>query len=258
MKKAAILYLSVLFIACAAGCSAKKYDTVMQVSTIDSLIVGNYDGYMPCSELLENGDFGLGTFHGLDGEMIVLEGKVYQVKADGNVYTPDLNTSSPFASLCSFQPEKTIAVKNGTDFKAIENIIDTAAPNKNLFCAVRIDGEFSSMETRSVPAQKKPYPPLSEIAKTQPKFKMSNIKGTIVGFRCPSFVKGINVPGYHLHFLSEDRTKGGHILSFETKNAECKIDICNAFYMVLPKDDDAFGNTDLTKNRISDLQKIEK
>lgn len=257
MKKITVFCLFFLCIVF-SGCSTTRHDTIIQVSTIDSLIAGNYDGYMSCRELLGNGDFGLGTFHELDGEMVILEGKAYQIKADGNIYSPDLNTLSPFASLCSFQPEKTILIEKGKDFKAIENIIDMAAPNKNLFCAIRIDGDFSFMETRSVPAQKKPYHPLSEITKNQPKFKMRNIKGTIVGFRCPAFVKGLNVPGYHLHFLSEDKTKGGHILSFETENAECKIDICNGFYMILPKDDDEFGSTDLTKNRSSDLQKIEK
>ena len=257
VKKATVSYLSLMCIIL-SGCSTSRPDTIMQVSTIDSLIAGNYDGHMSCGELLKNGDFGLGTFQGLDGEMVVLDGKIYQIKADGNVYSPDLNTGSPFASVCSFKPEKTVSIENKTDFKAMEDIIDMASPNKNLFCAIRIDGDFNFMETRSVPAQKKTYSPLSEITKNQPRFKMRNISGTIVGFRCPSFVKGLNVPGYHLHFLSKDRTNGGHILSFETENAECKIDVCNVFHMVLPKDDDVFGGTDLTKNRSADLQKIEK
>lgn len=239
------------------GCASPRPDTVMQVSTIDALIAGNYDGHMTCSKLLEYGDFGLGTFQGLDGEMIVLEGKIYQVKADGRVYTPTLDTSSPFASLCSFRPEKNVKIEKGCDLKTLEIILEKEAPKKNLFCALRLDGEFKLMETRSVPDQKKPYPLLSEITKTLPKFKMKNVKGTIVGFRCPPFVKGLNVPGLHLHFLSDDKTQGGHILSFETINAKCSIDNLNQFYMVLPEDDKDFGNTDLLKDRSMDLKKIE-
>ncbi|MBW2673101.1 MAG: acetolactate decarboxylase [Deltaproteobacteria bacterium] len=237
---------------------APAQDTVMQVSTIDALVAGVYDGMMPCSKLLQYGDFGIGTFDRLEGEMVVLDGTVYQVKTDGKVYTPDGTMTTPFASVCQFGADDTVTLKKGMDFKEMEKMIDTAISNKNLFYAIKITGTFSYMKTRSVPAQDKPYPPLAEITKHQSIFEKNNISGTIVGFRCPAYVKGINVPGYHLHFISDDRTWGGHILNLETGAGTCTIDRCNEFFMVLPTEGEAFQKVDLSKDRSKELHQIEK
>ena len=192
-----------------SGCGTPPRNTLFQTSTIDALLAGVYDGHISCLRLLKHGDFGIGTFDQLDGEMVVLEGTIYQVKGDGKVYKPDLNGKTPFAAMCDFNPEKTISINTHTDYKRLETLIDEAAPNQNLFYAIRVTGQFRSMKTRSVPAQKKPYPPLKEVTPNQPEFDMNNVFGTIVGFRCPPYVNGINVPGYHLHFISRDRTQGG-------------------------------------------------
>ena len=237
---------------------APAQDTVMQVSTIDALVAGVYDGTMPCSELLQYGDFGIGTFDRLEGEMVVLDGTVYQVKADGKVYTPDGTMTTPFASVCRFGADHTFDVQKSMDFKALEKAIDAALPNKNLFYAIQITGTFAYVKTRSVPAQDKPYPPLAEITRHQSVFEKNNVSGTIVGFRCPAYVKGINVPGYHLHFISDDRAWGGHILALETGTGACAIDRCNEFFMVLPTEGDAFQKVDLSKDRSKELHQIEK
>lgn len=241
-----------------AGCASAPKDTVMQMSTIDALLAGHYDGHIPCRKLLQYGDHGLGTFDRLEGEMIVMDGNLYQVKADGHVYRPSMDNRTPFAAVCRFQPEETWALDHSLNFDELEAWLDARMPNKNIFCAIRIDGTFSYMKTRSVPMQSKPYPPLAEIAKTQPQFEMRNIRGSIVGFRCPPFVKGINVPGYHLHFLSEDRTKGGHILSFELEDGICAVDRCREFYLRLPKDDQALAETDLSIDRSRELKDVER
>ena len=94
-------------------------------------------------------------------------------------------------------------------------------PPKTCFYAVMIQGEFSYVKTRSVPAQEKPYPPLAEVTKNQPTFEFTDVTGTMVGFRCPPYVTGINVPGYHLHFLTDDRTAGGHLLEFTVAPGGC-------------------------------------
>lgn len=254
------IYTFIVIILCIAvgGCTTAPLDQVFQTSTIDALLAGVYDGQMTCTELLEQGDFGIGTFDNLDGEMIVLDGTVYQIKSDGKVYRPARSTETPFATVCSFAAEDTADVVPGSKYPAVEKIVDVMAPNKNLFCAIRIEGSFKAMKTRSVPAQTKPYPPLKDVTKNQPEFEMTDVKGTIVGFRCPAYVKGINVPGYHLHFLSEDRTQGGHILSFTVKQANCAVDVLNRYALVLPTEDESFANTDLSTDRSIDLQNVEK
>lgn len=241
-----------------SGCATVPRDTLYQTSTIDALLAGVYDGDLTCRQLLKHGDFGVGTFDRLEGEMIVLDGKLYQVRADGRVYKPNLETTTPFAAVCRFSPEKRMALDSPADFQAVQALLDQLAPNKNLFCAIRITGKFKTMKTRSVPGQTRPYRPLKEVTARQPEFNMESVDGTILGFRCPPFVTGVNVPGYHLHFISADRTRGGHILGFELEKGVCEIDLLNRFFMRLPEGGSDFAKTDLSKDRSLDLHAVEK
>jgi len=240
-----------------SGCSTQK-DIVFQTSTIDALLAGVYDGDMSCGHLVRHGDFGIGTFDSLDGEMVLLDGIVYQVMADGKVYVPDPSVKTPFATTCFFTPEKAFVIYRSTDYEGVERLIDRITPNQNLFCAIRITGHFKTMRTRSVPGQKKPYPPLKEGTSNQPEFFMNNVQGTIVGFRCPPYVKGVNVAGYHLHFISNDRNRGGHILSFEISKGKCELEVLNHFFLRLPEDVKDFAGTDLSKDRSKELKEVEK
>ncbi|MDD5728042.1 MAG: acetolactate decarboxylase [Victivallales bacterium] len=241
------------------GCvCSRPENTLSQVSTIDALLAGVYDGEVSLRQLLRMGDTGIGTFDCLDGEMIVLDGKVYQVRADGKVYTPPLDVQIPFASVIAFQPERHAVSRRDLDCTGLKQLLDELAPEKNLFYAFKIKGRFRTMQTRSVPRQKKPFPPLAEVVKHQPVFKMKNISGTIIGFRCPPYVKGINVPGYHLHFLSDDCTQGSHVLQFEMqKGAAVMLDCSNKFFMVLPVSGNGFNQTDLNIDRSRELYKAE-
>ena len=56
-------------------------------------------------ELKKHGDFGIGTFDALDGEMIVLDGVVYQAKADGHIYQAADNLTTPFATVTYFDSD---------------------------------------------------------------------------------------------------------------------------------------------------------
>ena len=113
------------------------------------------------------------------------------------------------------------------------------------------------VKTRSVPAQQRPYRPLTEIVRTQPVFDFADVAGTMVGFWCPSFVKGVNVPGYHLHFLRADGKKGGHVLDFVVDKATMEIDDSREFSLILP-DDAAFDNANLEPDRTIELKAVEK
>jgi acetolactate decarboxylase len=241
-----------------AGCTVPTTDIVFQTSTIDALLAGVYDGDLSCHDLLEHGDFGIGTFDHLDGEMIVLDGEIYQVKADGKVYRPDLSMKTPFATVCQFESDSHVPLQPGSNYAAVEVQLNSTAPNQNLFYGIKIKGDFKYMKTRSVPGQQKPYPPLKEVTRDQPEFEMSNISGTIVGFRSPAFVKGINVPGYHLHFISDDRTRGGHILKFEMTRGSCEIDVLEHYFLRLPVNTPAFAEADLSQDRSSELEDVEK
>lgn len=241
----------------AAGCVGPSRNTLYQVSTIDALLAGTYDGDLALHELLKQGDFGIGTYDNLDGEMVLLDGVFYQVKASGKVTAPDPRGETPFAAVCAFRPERTLAVPPGSDMAAVERWLDREVPPHNRFCAIRIDGTFKTMRTRSVPAQERPFPPLKAVAATQPTFDFENVSGTIVGFRCPPYVAGVNVPGYHLHFLSQDGAKGGHILGFELVTGTAQVDELDRFVLQLPGTED-FATVDLARDRQRELTGVEK
>ena len=258
MKKL-FLALSLVFIITSCNNEVKKpdNDTLFQISTIDALLAGYYDGVMPLNQLIEHGNFGLGTFNKLDGEMIVYDGTVYQFKTDGKLYKADPNNSTPFACVVNFKTSYTSAVNEGTNYADFQKLIDLTLPNDNLFYAIKVTGDFSYIKTRSVPEQEKPYIPLAEVTKNQSVFEKNNQTGTLVGFRIPSFAAGINVAGYHMHFISSDFTFGGHVLDFTAGKVTVEIMEVHNFKMTLPENSD-FGKVDLTKDRSQELEKVEK
>lgn len=229
--------------------------SIVQVSTIDALMQGVYDGSMSLSKLSGYGDFGIGTFNALEGEMILLDGKFYQVKADGKVYKPEKSVLTPFAAVTFFNPEIKFEV-SAMSYPGLKAAIDTLMLSSNLFYAVKLHGSFSRVKTRSVPMQQKPYPPLVEVTANQPEFETETVTGTLSGFYCPPFVTGINVPGYHLHFLSDDQNFGGHVLEFELSTGQLFLDQVNNFRLMLPEAG-GFLDTDLTGDLTGDLQNVE-
>jgi acetolactate decarboxylase len=228
-------------------------NTITQVSILNALLARQFDGYMPCSELLEYGDHGTGTFDRMDGEMIILDGSIYQIKADGKVYTPDLANRTPFATVCHFRPDQTWSVNEPVELEALGKMIDEKAPNQNAFCAIRVQGSFSYMNTHALPIQSKPYPPTAEVVLSCPQFEMRGVSGTIIGFRCPPYVRGINDPGYHLHFLSDDKTQGGHIRAFVMDQGVCAINTLSNHLVILPENGASLAGIDLSRDLVTEF-----
>ncbi|MDH5768374.1 MAG: acetolactate decarboxylase [Nitrospirota bacterium] len=253
--------LSLVVILCVSlfGCSHLREDreVLFQTSTINALFEGVYDGDITFKELKNHGDFGIGTFNELDGEMIGLENKFYQIKADGEVYPVDEGMKTPFAVVTFFESDKTVLIDKSVDCRQMEQYIDNLLPTRNIFYAVKIEGDFTYIKTRSVPRQNKPYPRLIEAVKNQPTFEFHNVKGTIGGFWLPDYMKGINVPGYHFHFITDDRKAGGHLLDCKVKEVRIEIDYTPLFYMILPGNDE-FYKTDLKEEKQKELEKVEK
>ena len=242
-----------------AGCLAPRPEAITQVATIDSLLAGVYDGHMALRELRGYGDFGIGTFSRLDGEMILLNGTFYKAQADGKVTRPPKSEKTPFASVTRFTPNIQVALPPMTNDRDLQKLIDRNVPEQNRFCAFRVRGTFKSIRVRSVPAQSKPYPALAVVTKSQPVFDLSDVRGTLIGFRSPPFVKGVNVPGYHLHFLSDDHSKGGHVLNALVSHGTLEVDSQIAWLNVfLPQKSDAFARANLTKDRSRELQSAEQ
>nr|WP_320162397.1 acetolactate decarboxylase [uncultured Methanoregula sp.] len=252
----AAAYTQIVKIAPAPSYSDRE--TLYQVSTIDALAQGTFEGVEPVKNLKKHGDFGVGTFDALDGEMVMLDGKIYQIRADGKVYPANDSATTPFAVVTVFDRDVTIPVSRPMNFTGLTDEISHKFPSKNMIYAVRVHGTFPSVTVRSVPAQQKPYPTLAEAARNQSVFTYTNMTGTIVGFYLPDIMKGLNMPGYHLHFISDDRTKGGHLLDFTSPaGTDVELDLTPSIATTLPNTT-AFSETDLSRDMSEDLAGVER
>ena len=242
--KSTAIVLSVLGMVTLAGCTAAttttssdttatKEETLFQASTINSLLAGNYDGFMSFGELKQHGDVGIGTFNALDGELVMIDNKVYKVKASGAVEeVPDADTT-PFAAVTYFDEDATKSLGSTASLEALEQELDKMMTDSKAFYVFRIDGTFNTIKARSVPSQVKPYPVLSEAVKNQSIFDYKKTSGALVGLWCPEDIGGLNVKGYHFHFIADDRSKGGHLLDVSFDSATAFVDQTDGFFMTL-------------------------
>jgi acetolactate decarboxylase len=236
---------------------AKQPGMLFQSSTISALLKGYYDGNMTFKELKTHGDFGIGTVNDLDGEMVAVDGKFYQIKSDGKVYLVTDDMKTPFAVTTFFVSSQTIGLTESLNYEQLTKYLNGLLDTKNIFYAIKISGEFEHVKTRSVPKQAKPYVPLSEVVKKQSVFEFNSVKGTIVGFYNPAYVDGINVAEYHLHFINDLKKSGGHLLDCKIKNVKIEIDPILELDLKLPDNDD-FKKMDLSKPSQTEINKIEK
>jgi acetolactate decarboxylase len=188
-----------------------EHSTLFQVSTAGALVQGVFGGSVTVGALKEHGDFGIGTFDGLDGEMVAMDGTVFQVHGDGRVTQPPDQATTPFALVTRFAPTARFETAAVDSLKALEALLDRHRTSDNLFYAVRLDGRFAKLTARSV-ARQEGHATLAEAAAHQVEFHFADVAGSLIGFWSPSYVRSLNVTGWHLHFLAEDRSGGGHLL----------------------------------------------
>jgi acetolactate decarboxylase len=223
---------------------------------VNALVEGIYEEKIPFSDVKKHGDFGLGTFDHLDGEMVMLDGVIYQIGSDGRVEQIEEGAMTPFSCVTFYHPvshDQLDVVLSYDDFLAW---IQRLLPSPNLCYALRIEGQFSAMTLRSVPKQES-YRPLVEVAKEQPVLQFENITGTLAGFFTPTFLGSLNVPGLHLHFLSSDLQHGGHLLSCEPRQLRAGVQILNRVVLALPISLD-YLTWDFRRDIDQDLRKAEK
>jgi len=236
--------------------SAPKGSALYMCAPVNALVEGLYEQKVPLREIKRHGDFGLGTFDDLDGEMILLDGRVYQVNSAGRVAVVDDAGMTPFACVTFYRPISHEDVAQAMDYQAFLNLVQQLLPSPNIFYAIRMEGTFDYVKTRSVPRQEN-YRPLAEATKDQPVFEFQNVAGTLAGFITPSFMGAVNVPGLHLHFLSADFTRGGHLLECRPRQGRIGVQFISRLELSLPMTFD-YLTQDFTRNVEQDLNKAEK
>jgi acetolactate decarboxylase len=207
--------------------------TAFQAGTLDGLMGGRFDGDATIGEILRHGDLGIGTVQHLGGELVVLDGEAFVVDADGVVRAVPPATRTPFAVVCRFSPSEHRRLDGPMSLQAVQRVLDTLAPHTAVV-AVRVDGTFTGLRLRSVREQRPPYPPLAEVTAHQTEWALDHATGTVLGFRFPDTVAGLEAPGYHLHFLADDRTHGGHVLDGTLATGWAAVDGGDELHVELP------------------------
>ena len=232
-------------------------ETISQFSTIDALMQGIYDGPATFARVKQYGDFDIGTVNHLDGEMLALDGVFYQITSDGKVHVIPDSMKTSFATVSFFNGKHHARVPRLASLPALQRWLNDHLGSQNFFWSIRIHTSFPLVKVRSISRQHPPYRPLAEVAKSEQIFEYRNVPGTLLGFRSPPYIKGINVPGYHFHFLSDDKTKGGHVMGLSVKEGEARWDSHTTFQMCLP-DDPKFRHADLSVHDEDALRKVEQ
>jgi acetolactate decarboxylase len=231
-------------------------DRLYQVSTSSALVEGVCEGALDVGTLRKYGDLGIGTFEHLDGEMVVVDGHVFQVRSDGSVCEVADDVLTPFATVTLFRPDAEVMLKRCPHFTSLTDAFDHLRPTENMFFSLRVDGYFDYIRTRAL-CRMVPGTKLIDAATVQPEFEYRNVYGTLVGFWSPEYTKTLSIPGYHMHFLSEDHKGGGHLL--ECRGAELTLQLQRGtrLNLVLPETS-SFLDADLRRDPTEDLERAEK
>jgi acetolactate decarboxylase len=214
---------------------------LFQTSTVTALLDGAFEGDVTLRELLEHGDLGLGTLNGLDGELIVLDGEPWQAQVDATLSRPPLSARTPYAVVVPFSPGSAMPLTGPLPAAELESRLRHRAAAARRPTAIRIDGFFHTVTVRSVPRQAPPYPTLAQAIAQEQVTELSDVRGTLAGFRFPDALDGIEMVGAHLHFATDDRARGGHVLGYTLMEGVAHLDDPTELHVELPGAVDAPG-----------------
>ena len=207
---------------------------LFQTSTIEALLGGAFDGDVTLSEILEHGDLGLGTLNGLDGELVVIDGQAWKANADCTLIRAPRSAMTPYAVVVPFSPGPLVALPRPLHYVNLGEAVGYHLDGSRGAVAIRIDGAFEHVRVRSVPKQRLPYPPLAEAIAHERIADLRDVRGTMVGFCFPNALDGIEMIGWHLHFATDARTRGGHVLEFTLRDGTAFVDDAAELRVELP------------------------
>ncbi len=199
-------------------------DMVYQIGTIRSLLTGVYEGDLRFDELAHYGDFGLGTFDAVNGEMVALDGHFYRIDAAGHAHPVDPEMKTPFAVVTHFRGAEKRTIGHLEGLASLQRCVSAVFESRNIIYAVRLEGDFIRINVRSEHPQPEGHLPLSEtIAQVQTILEFKNVQGVMVGFWFPEHMKAINVSGFHFHFLDAGHAVGGHVFDLRLRRASFEV-----------------------------------
>jgi acetolactate decarboxylase len=219
--------------------------TLFQVSTVTGLERGLFYPVTTVGQMKQHGNIGVGAFEGMDGELLIIDGQAYNAMYDGKVVPVEDNSPIVYGAVAFLNADRTASMQNVASYEQLQQNLEKLVPNQNIFYVFKIQATFNYLKVRSTAKQERPYPGLAVVVKNQSTFEFNNIKGTLLGFRCPAYIQGIYAPGFHLHFISEDHRKGGHVLEANLAEVTAQIGYLTQMHLLLP-DNDATRTMDMS------------
>ncbi|KAB8264137.1 alpha-acetolactate decarboxylase [Aspergillus pseudonomiae] len=208
---------------------------IYQYSVINTLAQGICNDGVPVTQLLTKGDHGLGTLAKMDGEVTIIDGQAYQNTSDGGARTLQPCDVTPFLMTTHFRPTTSVTLPTLSDETLLDVIAGLCPGSANSFLAIRIEGVFSQIKYRAAGPQCHPYETMAEVVERQRVGLFENQRGVVFGFFAPGFTHASSVVGLHLHFLSEDRRVGGHILQFAGVDVGLEAAVVRKYTVQLPE-----------------------
>lgn len=229
-----------------------------QVGLLSSLVSGNFSSCITVEQLKQLGDTGLGTFDSIDGELILLDGTVYQALSDCSIAVPPEETGVTFASVARFCETASASLRPFTAVSALEEQLNRLIPERNYFYTVLFQGTFPFVSVRSETPQKTSSLPLFRVMETAQRVStFRNLTGTVIGQYCPPYTEGFQVCGWHFHFLSADKAFGGHVLDLSGNGAPVRFSEARSLTIHLPQDP-IFRNMDLAADHRAAIEQLER
>lgn len=234
------------------------YNRLYQYGIADAFVGGLYKGTLSLKDLKSKGNFGLGAPDMLDGELTVIDGKVYQTKATGLTVEPEDGFKTSLSFVTFFSPDTAFSIDKTSDKLSVLQQISQKLIDKNSIYAVKVTGKFDLVRTRAFPpVEKEPFPDLMSIFHRQKTFDFTHTEGVLIGYYIPEYLNGINVKDFHFHFLSADRKQGGHVLDFTGENLKIELAELDGFELEIPKDKD-FQNFQFNAKDNEALKRVEQ
>jgi len=257
MRKTTLLLFVLLLSSVMIAAAGDK--VVTQASTVNAVLKGMYDGTITFGELKKYGDFGIGYFDKMGGEALAVDGVFYRIKSDGLTEVIKDNDKTPFFIVTKFESDTDNFTNRKFDLKELKDYLLSMMPRKKSFYAIKVSGIFDNLKGRTFLRQAKPYPAIDQVLETQTEANFTNTEGILIGFYTPEFLEGIGIPGFHFHYLSKDKARGGHVISLNVNSVTIEFFEITRFQILFPDNVDYQGaELGFTKKMRKELQKFEK
>ena len=234
----------------------KERTKFTQISLFSVLLGGRYGGIVTLAEVKRYGDMAIATMDRLDGEVQMIDGVVYQACSDGRIYLPGDGETIPFGTICDFRAEESLNLENIPSYELFEGHMGKLFPQENIPLAIRVTGNFRRMKVRVVARQERDGVGLADAAKNEALFDLADCSGDLVGFRLPEYLRGVNAPGWHLHFMDAERRRGGHVVNFSLLAGEVRVCHADDFQIRLPEPE-VFAAFDPNRDWSKELKRAE-